>query len=81
MQQTSALHTYLTIWYNVIHALLLAGIVNNWFSAAMTIRTPNTTHICTGVAPPKIPDQPYAAQGQNVVWRLVAADVQTIRVP
>jgi hypothetical protein len=81
MQQTSSLHTYLMIWYNVIHALLLAGQIQNWASAALTIRKgTSTVHICTGVEPTKVPDKPYAAQGQNVVWRLMVSDLQTIDV-
>ena len=37
--------------------------------------TTGTGHVFTGVSPGKMPDMPYAAQGENVTWLLMAADV------
>lgn len=79
MQQTSALHAQLMGWYNAIKVLLDQGNVLNWATAAVTIRNvvDGSYHEATGVSPSKIPDKVYAAQGQNLTWNLMCADIQS----
>ena len=80
VQQTSALHAFLLAWYNTIKALANEGNVQDWATAAITIRSivDGSLHEATGVSPAKVPDKVYAAQGQNLTWLLHAADIQSI---
>jgi Protein of unknown function (DUF3277) len=80
VQQTSNLHTFLLGWYNTIKALMDGGNVEDWATAALTIRSivDGSVHICRGISPSKIPDKVYAAQGQRITWNLMCADIQSI---
>jgi hypothetical protein len=82
VQQTSDLHAFLLAWYNTIKTLADQGNVTNWATAAITLRNlvDGSIHEATGVSPSKIPDKVYAAQGQNITWTLMAADVQTVTI-
>jgi len=53
------------------------GDVSQWASATLSFRslTDGTYHNLTGISPAKIPDKTYAAQGGNVTWNLMAADI------
>src|SRR5580700_8906093 len=77
VQQTSALHQFLLEWLNQLLAAQNNGDVTNWATATLSLRnvTTNTYHTCTGVSPSKMPDVPYAAQGENVTWVLMCADI------
>ena len=74
IQQTSALHAWLTKWFNYLEA---SG-ADAWADRILTLRAPKMKQIKTaiGVTPQKQSDVPYAAQGQSVSWNLMAADIQ-----
>ena len=78
-QQTSDLHSFLLSWANLCKTNLRLGDASNWASAALSLRNvvDGATHIATGISPQKIPDKSYAAQGGNVTWVLMAADIQS----
>jgi hypothetical protein len=80
VQQTSTLHTFLLSWYNTIKALMDSGNVDDWATAALTIRSivDGSIHICRGISPSKVPDKTYAAQGQRLTWVLMCADIQNL---
>lgn len=79
VQQTSIIHQVLLNWYNIIKIAADNGDVSNWASGVVTVRslTDGSLHILSGVSPSKIPDKPYAAQGQKITWTLMAADIQS----
>lgn len=78
VQQTSALHQFLLAWLNQCLTAMAGGDVSNFATAALSLRniTTNTYHTLQGISPGKMPDMPYTAQGESVVWTLMAADVQ-----
>jgi len=73
IQQTSALDAWLKRWYNYTEA----ATADQW--AGMTISMTNQLTgeqiTLAGVSAQKLPDRPYQAQGQQVTWTLMAADV------
>ncbi len=73
MQQTSELHKYLLKWYNYVDV----ANSSEWAAMVITIKSNNLGDIttCTGVSPQKLPDRPYQAQGQQVTWNLMAAEI------
>lgn len=77
MQQTSQLHHALLSLYNQAVTAANADDVSGWAATVLSFRTLNdgSTHIMNGVSFSKIPDKPYAANGQNVTWHLMAANV------
>jgi hypothetical protein len=72
-QQTSALNKSLLSWYNYIDT----ASASEWASMNITIKSNNLDDetICTGVAPQKLADRPYAAQGAHVTWTLMCAEI------
>lgn len=74
VQQTSSLNRWLTKWYNYLEA----ASTSVWADTTIIVRAPKMGDLITlkGVTPQKLPDRPYQAQGQNVSWALMAADVQ-----
>lgn len=74
LQQTSQLHKYLLSWYNYINS---STATENWTAMAITISSSLLVDktVCTGVSPQKLPDRAYAAQGANVTWSLMAAEI------
>jgi hypothetical protein len=73
IQQTSPAHRLLRLWYNY----LLNSSASVWAENSITIRDSlnSTTIMATGVSPQKKPDIPYKAQGQQVVWNFMAAEI------
>lgn len=73
-QQTSELNSWLTWWYNY----LLAAPTSEWATTKIIIRSSNLQQMktATGVSPQKLADTPYQAQGQQITWVLMAADIQ-----
>lgn len=73
MQQVSELHKYLLRWYNYI------DIANpsEFAKMVVSIKSNNLgdTTTCTGVSPQKLADRPYQAQGQQVTWNLMSAEI------
>src|SRR5258708_24424509 len=80
VQQTSALHAFLLAWYNAIKVLRDAGDITNWAAASITLRNlvDGSTHLATGIAPTKIPDNIYAAHGQRFSWVLLCSAIQNL---
>lgn len=74
VQQTSSLNQWLLKWYNYLEA----APVDTYADTVIVIRAPHMGDLITakGVTPQKLPDKPYQAQGQNVTWTLLAADIQ-----
>lgn len=75
VQQTSNAHkALLTFFGKIIGADALS-----WAQAVMIVRniTDGTSHICTGVAPTKIPDKAYGKTGAHIDWKFMAADIQS----
>ena len=77
MQQTSSLHHSLVALFNSLKTSADSGDVSNWASTTISLRTTNdgSGHLCKGVSFQKIPPKPYAADGQNVTWVLMAASI------
>lgn len=73
MQQTSELHKYLLRWYNYVDAAKSS----EFAKMVITIKSNNLGDIttCTGVSPQKLADRPYQAQGQQITWNLMAAEI------
>lgn len=74
MQQTSDLNKWLKRWYNHLES----ASTSQWAKTKVIVRSPVMGDLvtATGVSPQKLPDKPWQAQGQNVVWNLMAADIQ-----
>jgi hypothetical protein len=77
MQQTSRLHGELLALYNLLKQAADAGDASNWAASALSVRNTVTglQHNLSGVSFSKLPDYPYAAQGQSVTWVLPACSV------
>ncbi|MGO4496422.1 phage protein [Paenibacillus sp. 2RAB27] len=73
-QQTSELNHWLTRLYNYLEI----APTDQWASMVITIRAPRMREqeTLTGVSFQKLPDVPRQAQGQQITWLLMAADVQ-----
>lgn len=80
VQETSAVHTALLALYN----LCVLGANNydvlGWAatSISFTFLIDGSTHVATGVSFRKVPDKPYAAQGQRITWSLMAASITNL---
>ncbi|GAB6170549.1 hypothetical protein JCM15765_03920 [Paradesulfitobacterium aromaticivorans] len=74
IQQTSSLQKWLLRLYNYLESAAASA----WASTTIVVRSPmmQDLHIAMGVSFQKLPDRPYQAQGQNVNWTLMAADIQ-----
>ena len=77
MLQTSFLHGALLTLYNILKSEADAGNSSNWAASQLSLRNIVTQlqHICSGLSFSKIPDYPYAAQGQYVTWTLMACNI------
>lgn len=75
MQQTSTLNKYLMKWYNYINNPTTP--TEAWADMVITVVAININDktICTGVSPQKLANRPYQAQGQQVTWTLMAAEI------
>lgn len=74
VQQTSDLNKWLLRLYNYLET----GPANEWAGISIVMRAPRMGEMITstGVSFQKLPDKPYQAQGQQVTWNLMAADIQ-----
>jgi hypothetical protein len=83
VMQTSLFNQFLLSWYNTIRteATQSTPSWDNWANASMllvktdSLLSTTTTHTITGISPQKRPDETFAAQGGNVVWNLMAANI------
>ena len=73
VQQTSQLHKYMMKWYNYV----TTAPASEWAKMTITIKSANLGDltVCVGVSPQKLPDRPYQAQGQQVTWNLMCAEI------
>ena len=73
VQQTSQLQKYLLKWYNYVDN----APVSEWAGMTITIKSNNLgdSSVCVGVSPQKLADRPYQAQGQQVTWNLMCAEI------
>ena len=73
VQQVSDFNKFMLKWYNYVKQ----GNASEWASANITINSKNLNDstVCTGVSPQKIADRGYQAQGQQVTWNLMAAEI------
>lgn len=77
VQQTSDLNKWLLKLYNYLEQ----APTSEWTGISVTVRAPSMQDLIrsTGVSFQKLPDRPYQAQGQQISWVLLAADVdQTV---
>lgn len=74
IQQTSDLNGWLLRLYNYLET----APANEWAGISIIIRAPNMQDLITsnGVSFQKLPDKPYQAQGQQITWNFMAADIQ-----
>lgn len=74
VQQTSTVHQKLQKLYNYLES----ASTDQWAGITVIIKTLATseTETCTGVSFTKQPSNPRQAQGQNLTWALMAADIQ-----
>lgn len=74
VQQTSTVHQRLVKLYNYLET----ASTSKWAETKIIIRTPGMSELetCTGVSFTKLPSNPRQAQGQNLTWSLMAADIQ-----
>jgi hypothetical protein len=79
-QQTSRLHKYLMAGFNALKNAAEQGNVGAWASMSMLLRNTatGTSHMATGVSFQKMADQPYEAQGSDVTWNLMAANIESM---
>lgn len=75
--QTSTLQQQLLQWYNALKAARDAGDVSNWNTTTIFIQNivDGSSHMCTGVAPIKVPDKSYTTEAQTVNWVFRAANI------
>ena len=73
MQQVSDLNKWLLKYYNYVKQ----ANASEWATMTITINSKNLgdSTTCTGVSPQKLADRPYQAQGQQVTWNLMAAEI------
>lgn len=71
VQQTSAINKWLLKWYNYLEF----ADASEWADTTVIIYGMGETYTALGVSPQKLPDRPYQAQGQNIVWNLMSADI------
>lgn len=74
IQQTSDLNKWLVKLYNYLET----ANSSKWAGIHIVIRSTDMHDMLTstGVSFQKLPDRPYQAQGQQVTWQLLSADVQ-----
>lgn len=76
IQQTSEVHKWLlNNWYNYINSS--SSSTDDWAAMVVTIKNNSLGDLttCTGVAPEKIADIPYEAEGAMITWNLMVADI------
>ena len=73
VQQTSQLQKYFMKWYNYVDT----APASEWAGMTITIKSKNLgdSTVCVGVSPQKLADRPYQAQGQQVTWNLMCAEI------
>jgi hypothetical protein len=74
IQQTSDFNKWLLRLYNFLDN----APSNFWAGITVIQRAPGMGEMITstGVSFQKLPDKPYQAQGQQITWQLMAADIQ-----
>jgi hypothetical protein len=80
VQQTCDLHAYLLALFNTLNTALKLGNVQSFAATAIYLQniTDLSIHTLTGISFTKVPDKPYAAEGQTMIWTLMAANAQQV---
>jgi hypothetical protein len=75
--QTSTAHQLFLSWLNQLIVAANQGDVSNWATTTCFIQLilNGTSHTCTMVAPTKMPDVPYAAEGATINWVFKAGQI------
>lgn len=75
-QQTSNIHKWLLAGYNYMQI----APVSEWAQMGATLRNTadGTSHVITGMSFTKVPDKSYQAQGQQITWDIMAADIKSV---
>jgi hypothetical protein len=75
--QTSEIHTALLDLYNLVKSQADSGNSSNWASTQASVRnlTLGRQWNCSGGSFEKIPDYPFAAQGQYVTWVIMFCSI------
>lgn len=73
IQQVSKLNQWLLKLYNHLET----APATNWANTTLVIRSQIMQDMitCYGVSFQKLPDRPYQAQGQQVTWQLMSAEI------
>ena len=76
IQQTSPMHKWLLKLFNLLSAKSTSP--KDWANIKIVMRAPNMGDLitATGVSFQKQPDRAFKAQGEQVTWNLMAADIQ-----
>jgi hypothetical protein len=77
VQQSSALNTSLLSLYNRLLMAAQGGDYTGWAATSIMFNflSDGSLHLLSGLSFEKFPDKPYAAAGQSVKWRLIAANI------
>jgi hypothetical protein len=80
VQQSSALNTSLLSLYNRLLMAAQGGDYTGWAATSIlfTYAADGSQHYLTGLSFEKFPDKPYAAAGQRVSWKMIAANINSI---
>ena len=76
MLQTSELHHAFLALFNLLASAANGGDVSNVFASVLSFRTllDGSGHLIRGTFFDRIADKPYAAKGQMVTWKFIAAN-------
>ena len=76
-QQTSAMHKYLLVAFNLHQTAADADDVSEWAAIVIQLRNilDGSQHLLTGVSFVKIPPKSYASRGGMITWPMLSANV------
>ena len=77
VQQSSALNSSLLSLYNRLLMAAQGGDYTGWAATSImfNLLSDGSLHLLSGLSFEKFPDKLYAAAGQSVKWRLIAANI------
>ena len=80
VQQSSTLNSSLLSLYNRLLMAAQGGNYTGWASTSIlfTFGPDGSQHYLTGLSFEKFPDKPYAAAGQRISWKMIAANINSV---
>jgi hypothetical protein len=80
VQQSSTLNSSLLSLYNRLLIAAQGGDYTGWASTSIlfTFGPDGSQHYLTGLSFEKFPDKPYAAAGQRISWKMIAANINSV---